>query len=46
MSAWVDAAMEEKSRRDDLAALLTEMKAENGPATADEQAWAHSVLGL
>ncbi|MBK6580255.1 MAG: hypothetical protein IPG17_29635 [Sandaracinaceae bacterium] len=46
VSAWVDAAMEEKSRREDLAALLTEMKAENGPATAKEEAWARAVLGL
>jgi len=46
VSAWVDAAMEEKARREDLAALLAEMKAENGPATADEQAWALGVLGL
>ena len=46
VSAWVDAAMEEKARREDLAALLAEMKAENGPATAEEQAWALGVLGL
>jgi Arc/MetJ-type ribon-helix-helix transcriptional regulator len=46
VSAWVDAAMEEKARREDLAALLAEMKAENGPATAKEQAWARAVLGL
>jgi hypothetical protein len=46
VSAWVDAAMEEKARREELAALLTEMKAENGPPTAKEEAWARSVLGL
>jgi Arc/MetJ-type ribon-helix-helix transcriptional regulator len=46
VSAWVDAAMEEKARREDLATLLAEMKAENGPATADEEAWARGVLGL
>jgi hypothetical protein len=46
VSAWVDAAMEEKARREDLAALLTEMKAENGPPTAKEEAWARAVLGL
>jgi hypothetical protein len=38
--------MEEKARREDLAALLTEMKAENGPASAKEEAWARAVLGL
>jgi hypothetical protein len=46
VSAWVDAAMEEKARREDLAGLLAEMKAENGPATKKEQEWARRVLGL
>lgn len=46
VSAWVDAAMEEKARREDLAALLAEMKAENGPATKKEQEWARRVLGM
>ena len=46
VSAWVDSAMEEKARREDLAALLAEMKAENGPATAEDEAWARDVLGL
>jgi hypothetical protein len=46
VSAWVDAAMEEKARREDLAALLSEMRAENGAASAEEQAWARAVLGL
>jgi Arc/MetJ-type ribon-helix-helix transcriptional regulator len=46
VSAWVDSAMEEKARREDLAALLAEMKAETGPATAKEVAWARDVLGL
>lgn len=45
VSAWVDAAMEEKARREDLAALLSEMKAENGAATDKEEAWARAVLG-
>jgi hypothetical protein len=46
VSAWVDAAMEEKARREDLTALLSEMKAENGPPSAKEEAWARAVLGL
>ncbi len=46
VSAWVDQAMLEKARRDDLIALLAEMRAENGPATAEEDAWARDVLGL
>lgn len=46
LSAWVDMAIEEKARRDDIAALLAEMKAENGPASAEEEKWARGVLGL
>lgn len=46
VSAWVDAAMEEKARREELASLLAEMRAENGPATDDEERWARDVLGL
>jgi hypothetical protein len=46
VSAWVDTAMEEKARRDDLASLLAEMRAENGPASEEEEAWALGVLGL
>jgi len=46
LSAWVDAATEEKAHRDDIAVLLAEMKAENGPPTAEEEAWARAVLGL
>ncbi|OGQ23697.1 MAG: hypothetical protein A2138_11780 [Deltaproteobacteria bacterium RBG_16_71_12] len=46
VSAWVDAAMEEKARREDLAGLLADMRADNGPATAEEQAWARAALGL
>jgi Arc/MetJ-type ribon-helix-helix transcriptional regulator len=46
VSAWVDSAMEEKAHREDLAALLAEMKAEGKAATAKEEAWARAVLGL
>ncbi|MGI8530634.1 MAG: hypothetical protein ACR2KO_14290 [Geodermatophilaceae bacterium] len=46
LSAWVDQAMEEKARREDLIVLLAEMRADNGPATDEEDAWARSVLGL
>ncbi len=46
VSAWVDSAMEEKARREDLASLLAEMKAESGPASPEEEAWARDVLGL
>lgn len=46
LSAWVDMAMEEKVRREELAGLLAEMRAENGPATEEEDAWARHALGL
>jgi hypothetical protein len=46
VSAWVDSAMEEKAKREDLATLLAEMKAEKGPASEEEEAWARGVLGL
>jgi len=46
LSAWVDQAMQEKARREELAGLLAEMRAENGPATDEEDAWARQVLGL
>ena len=46
VSAWVDSAMEEKARREDLAALLAEMKADGRAASAKEEAWARAVLGL
>ncbi|MGH2915993.1 MAG: hypothetical protein ACRDMX_13495 [Solirubrobacteraceae bacterium] len=46
VSAWVDEAMQEKARREDLVALLGEMRAENGKATTEEDAWARQVLGL
>jgi hypothetical protein len=46
LSAWVDQAMEEKARREELAGLLAEMRAENGPATEQEDAWARQALGL
>ena len=46
VSAWVDAGIEEKARRDDLADLLAEMRAAVGPATEEERVWARNVLGL
>ncbi|MFN7973969.1 MAG: hypothetical protein U0166_16760 [Acidobacteriota bacterium] len=46
VSAWVDAAMEEKARREDLAALLAEMRAESRAPGAADEAWARAVLGL
>lgn len=46
VSAYVAAALEEKSKLDDLASLLDEMLAETGGAlTAEERTWADGVLG-
>jgi hypothetical protein len=46
VSAWIDSAMEEKARREDLAALLAEMRGSERSPTKQEEAWARSVLGL
>jgi hypothetical protein len=52
VSAWVDSAMEEKARRDELVALLAEMREEAGSTDSYEEEaeeaeeWARSVLGL
>jgi hypothetical protein len=46
VSAWVDAAMEEKARLEDLAALLAEMASERGHASKEAEKWARGVLGL
>jgi len=46
VSAWVAAAMAERAQRDSLADVLAGIRAELGPATDAETAWARSVLGL
>jgi len=46
VSAWVAGAMTDRAQRDSLAAVLAEIRAELGPATDEETAWARSVLGL
>ena len=46
VSAWIDSAMQEKAHRDELVDLLAHMEAENGPATAEDEAWARATLGL
>ena len=46
VSAWVDAAMEEKARREDLVALLAEMRAEAGSPSEKDEEWARDALGL
>ena len=46
VSAWIDSAMQEKARRDELVDLLAQMEAESGPASAEDEAWARATLGL
>jgi hypothetical protein len=46
VSAWVAQAMTERARRERLADVLAEIRAELGPPTNEETAWAQSVLGL
>lgn len=46
VSAWVADAMTEHARRESLSQVLAEIRAELGPATDEETAWARSVLGL
>lgn len=44
LSAWVSAAMTQRARREQLRDVLAELRAELGPATDEETAWARSVL--
>lgn len=46
VSAWVASAMQERAHRENLADVLAEIRAELGPASDEETAWARSVLGL
>jgi hypothetical protein len=46
VSAWVAEAMAERSRRERLRDVLAEIRAELGPSTDEETAWARGVLGL
>jgi len=46
VSAWVASAMTERARCESLADVLAEIRAELGPASDEETAWARSVLGL
>lgn len=46
VSAFVAEALEERSRYDELAALLAEMSAEAGPPTDRDRTWARQALGL
>lgn len=44
VSAWVAGAMIDRARRESLAEALADIRAELGPATDEETAWARSVL--
>lgn len=46
VSAWVASAMVERAHQESLADVLAEIRAELGPASDEETAWARSVLGL
>jgi hypothetical protein len=46
VSAWVASAMAERAGREKLQDILSEIRADLGPATEEEVAWARSVLGL
>lgn len=46
VSAWVASAMAERAHQESLADVLAEIRAELGPASDEETAWARSVLGL
>ncbi|MGQ0625410.1 MAG: hypothetical protein ACT4PP_12280 [Sporichthyaceae bacterium] len=46
ISAWVAEAMAQRAQRESLRDLLAEIRADLGPATQEETAWARSVLGL
>ncbi len=46
VSAWVATAMAERAKKERLADVLADTRAELGPATEEEVAWARSVLGL
>ena len=46
VSAYVEEALAEKSGREPLADLLREWRAELGPATDAETAWAERALGV
>ncbi|MPV50461.1 hypothetical protein GCG21_10690 [Pseudactinotalea sp. HY160] len=45
VSAWVAQAIRDLSERERLADVLADLRAESGPATDEETAWARSVLG-
>lgn len=46
VSAFVAAALEERSRYGELADLLAEMASEAGPPTDRDRTWARQALGL
>lgn len=46
LHTFVASAMTERARRESLAGVLADIRAELGPATDEESAWARSVLGL
>ena len=46
VSAWVAGAIRERTRRESFKEVVAEIRADIGPATEEETAWARDVLGL
>jgi hypothetical protein len=46
VSAWVASAIADQALRERLTDVLADIRAELGPASDEETAWARSVLGL
>jgi len=46
VSAFIASAMADKTRFDDLEALLADMAAESGPPDESDRRWAREALGL
>ncbi len=46
ISAWVASAIDERLKTERLSDVLADIRADLGPASDEETAWARSVLGL
>jgi len=46
VSGWIAAALEPQLKREQLADVIADIRAEIGPPTEEEDAWAREVLGL
>ncbi len=46
VSAWIAEALEPRPKREHLADVIADIRAEIGPPTEEEDAWAREALGL